>query len=356
MLLVTLHGGSGGETNVLAFDTSTRELLTDSLLSTPPQGSLDELRSLVLANGYLYVANGGTSSSSVLCYSLAASGASAAYVSTLLACSLSNGQDFTTAIAHPFGLAFDGTTTAFVSNQDTNVVARAALSSGGTAATLGNGSQSAYLAGLFPPPATFLDGTFVASQTGKLHHVTVVAPDVPASDGGLAVTLDPNKKVQNSVRDVALAGGLLFVCDESGKRITMYASQDGAYLGSSTGLGEAPTHLAIFNGGLLVSAKSALYWSTLPAGGAAPTLTFQQVALAPPGGTTIGGLSFSGTDAVTAYVVIQGGTGGADGGAIYTYDVTQANAASVPVFSNQAVFVESGSGVFTDTPEFVLAV
>src|SRR5215471_17949534 len=102
MLLVTLHGGSGGDTNVLAFDTDTHQLLTDSLLSAPPQNDLDELRSMVLANGYLYVANGGTTSSSVLCYRLATSGASAAYVSTLLSCSLVDGKDFTTAIAHPF--------------------------------------------------------------------------------------------------------------------------------------------------------------------------------------------------------------------------------------------------------------
>src|SRR5262249_42552336 len=103
MLLATFHGGSGGETNVLAFDTTSGQLLTSALLSPPADVQLDELRALVLANGYLYVANGGTTTSSVLCYQLASSSPpSAAFVSTLLTCTLSHGKDFETAIAHPF--------------------------------------------------------------------------------------------------------------------------------------------------------------------------------------------------------------------------------------------------------------
>ena len=123
MLLATFHGGSGGETNVLAFDTSSGQLLTSALLSLPPNGELDELRTIVAANGYLYVADGGTTTSSVLCYQLAStSPPSAALVATLLT-------------------------------------------------------------------ATFLDGTYVASQNGSLRHVHVTAPNVPATRGGLGVPM-----------------------------------------------------------------------------------------------------------------------------------------------------------------------
>ncbi len=358
MLFTTFHGGAGGETNVLAFDTSTGQMLTNTLLSPPPNVQLDELRAMVVANGYLYVASGGTTSSSVLCYQLASSGSpSAAFVSTLLTCTLDHGKDFETAIAHPFGLALDGRNVVYVSNQDTNVVARAALTNCGTEATLGTGCQSAYLAGLFPSPATFLDGTYVASQNGSLHHVDVTPPDVPATDGGLGVTIDSSsKKVQNSVRDVALAGGLLLVCDEPGKRINLYSTVDGAFVGASNSLDNGPTHLAILNGGVLVSAKTELYWGQLPAAGATPTLSLKQVALTPPSKMTLGGLTCTGVDPVTAYVAIQGGTGGAFGGAIYSYTVTQSDGASMPVFSNPAVFVQSGPTTFSDTPEFVLFV
>jgi hypothetical protein len=358
MLLATFHGGSGGETNVLAFDTSSGQIQTSALLSLPPNGELDELRAIVSANGYLYVANGGTTTSSVLCYQLAStSPPSAAWVATLLTATLSKGKDFDTAIAHPFGLALDGEDVLYVSNQDTNVVARAALTNCGTAAALGTGCQSASLAGQFPKPATFLAGTYVASQNGSLHHVDVTAPNVPASEGGLGVTIDPSsQKVQNSVRDVALANGLLLVCDEPGKRITMYATADGSYVGASNSLDNGPTHLLMVNGGVLVSAKTELYWGQLPAAGATPALTLKPVALTLPGKATIGGLTCTGTAPMTAYVVIQSGTGGAFGGAIYSYTVTQSNAGSMPVFSNQQVFVQSGPKTFSDTPEFVLIV
>jgi hypothetical protein len=196
----------------------------------------------------------------------------------------------------------------------------------------------------------------VPSQVGKLRHVDVVAPNVPATQGGLGVKLDSDGKVQNSVRDVALAGGLLLVCDEPDARVTMYATADGSFVGSSNALQGAPTHLAISNGGLFVSAKSRLYWAQVPADGNATLLSLEEVAITPPSGCTIGGLCFTGTDPVTAYVVYQLGTGGANGGSIYSYTVTQQNASAVPVFANGTVFVQSGPNTFSDTPEFVLVV
>ena len=105
-----------------------------------------------------------------------------------------------------------------------------------------------------------------------------------------------------------------------------------------------------------MSAKTELYWGQLPGAGATPALALKPVALTPPGTSTIGGLTCTGAAPMTAYVTMQGGTGGAFGGAIYSYPVTQSNAASMPVFSNPNVCVQSGPTTFSDTPEFVLIV
>src|ERR1022692_463543 len=143
---------------------------------------------MVLANGNLYVANGAKSISTILCYAVPASGSAFSFVSTVIGPTLSKKLHFETSIAHPFGIAFDGADTCYVSNQDTNVVAQVNLTSSGQTGTLGTGCQSAYLNKLFPSPAVFLDGTYVASQTGALDDVDVTATSVPLVDGGLKAT------------------------------------------------------------------------------------------------------------------------------------------------------------------------
>jgi hypothetical protein len=311
----------------------------------------------------LYVAVGAKNVSTVLCYDIPDTGYSFTYRSQLVGASFSSGKHhFKTTIAHPFGLAFDGNQTFYVSNQDTNTVAQATAASG-----LATGAPaSAYLAGQYPASAVFLQGTFVASQTGQLHGVSVAAQDVAASDGGLGVTLDPDGKVQNSVRDVAIANGILFVCDEPDKLINMYALSDGTYLGHNTApsasipdqLAAGPTHFAIHNGSLYVSAGPTLYCGPLPASPSAPLLQLVPVALTgAPAGEKIGGISFgppasnapAGTTA-TVYIPFQGGTGGPNGGSIYTFTL----GATSTSFGNPAVLVTSGPDTFADTPEFVL--
>jgi hypothetical protein len=72
------------------------------------------------------------------------------------------------------------------------------------------------------------------------------------------------------------------------------------------------------------------------------------MAITPPTGHKIGGISFNGQ---TVYVAFQDGTGAnAIGGAIATYSVTQASPATPPVLSNQQT-LQNG---LRDTPEFVL--
>jgi hypothetical protein len=200
------------------------------------------------------------------------------------------------------------------------------------------------------PDGTFLDGTYVGSQVGKLHDVSVDATPVPQSDGGLGVTFDGDK-VQNSVRDVTIANGILLVCDEPDQVVSLYSLSDGSYLGSSNKLSTSPTHLAINNGGLYVSAGSALYWGPLPSS-QSPSLALQPVALMPPKNNKIGGISFDAGAPATVYIPFQEGTGAAVGGSINSYSVTQADPSRLPVLSHAAVFVPAGT--VADTPEFVL--
>jgi hypothetical protein len=367
MLLVTFHGGSSGINNVYAYHTDgklkTKEALDHSK-------DLSELRAMVLANGLLYVANGAKSESAVLAYKLPGSGASRlsasdlkqhlfTYASTLIASTLSKKGHFETSIAHPFGIVFENAATCYISNQDTNVVSQVSVGDGGESGSLGEGCQSAYLNQSFPN-GTFLDGTYVASQVGTLPDVSVEATPVDHAHGGLGVSFekeDEDKgkkpKVKNSVRDVAIADGMLFVCDEPEKVVDLYLLPDGSYLGSSNGLDESPTHLAIDNGGLYVSAGSKLYWGPLQQ--SPGSFALQPIALTPPSSDNktnkIGGISFDGLSPATVYIPFQAGTGGnTPGGSIYSYSVSQQTPSTLPVLSKPAELVSS----LTDTPEFVL--
>jgi hypothetical protein len=360
MLLVTFHGGSsaGSINNVFAYATSgpnSGALLTNSALAPPGGGSLSELRAMTLANGHLYVANGARRTSNVLCYSLPPvlltppGGLNFTFLSTVVAATFSDKGHFETAIAHPFGIAAVGDLL-YVSNQDTNVVAQVSLANDGENGALGQGCQSKFLSKLFPP-AAFLDGTFVASQIGKLHDVKIEAPDVPKTDGGLGVAFNGDR-VQNSARDVAIANDILFVCDEPDHSVNMYALPKGAFLSASASLATMPTHLTIYNSGLWVSAGPNLFWGQLPVSAIGAQLTLQRIASFP---QHIGGIAFDNpASPATLYFPLQISPGGANGGSIQTCTVTQSSPATAPTLSNQQTFVASGPDTFQDTPEFVL--
>lgn len=187
----------------------------------------------------------------------------------------------------------------------------------------------------------------------------VQAVDVKTKHGGLAVTFSPadSDKVHNSVRDVEIANGILFVCDEPGSVVNMVALANGKFLGASGKLlalskNQNPTHMMIHNGGLYVAAGPALFWSPLPTSVDAPTLAFQEVALSLPANMEkVGGISFDGKGSV--YVPFQTGTGGNNqGGAVYSYKVQQTDQATLPLFTKPTLF----AGDLPDTPEFVLFV
>jgi hypothetical protein len=347
MLLVTFHGGSPGINNVHAYDKH-GNLVTKAALEDPKHGELAELRAMVLTNGLLYVANGAKSESTVLAYTVPSSSSLFKYAGTLVGPTLSHKGHFETSIAHPFGIAFKNERTCFISNQDTNVVSLVDVTGNGLVGSLG--AVSPYLKGLFPT-GTFLDGTFVASQVGILPDVSVAATAVAARNGGLGVSLGGSGKVKNSVRGVAIASGILFVCDEPGKVVDFYALTDGRYLGCSTALSASPTHLSIAGGGLYVSAGSTLYWAQLPPSPSPASLALQAIRVTPPSaGEKIGGIAFNG-DQSKIYIPFQQGTGGNDpGGSIYSYSLSQHSPSQLPTLSDAAALVSSPK----DTPEFVL--
>src|SRR5262249_5894972 len=161
--------------------------------------------------------------------------------------SLSKKGHFENSIGHPYALQFGesgGTAFGYVSNQDTNVVARATVASDFRTASIPSGCQASFLTGqtgICPPTGcVYLDGTFVPPQRGTLPDVAVSATDVPESVGGLNITFlngaagpdagGGKPKVQNSVRDVAISGGVLLVCDEPSRVIRLYSLPSGTYL------------------------------------------------------------------------------------------------------------------------------
>ncbi len=345
MLLVSFHGSDPAHQNLFAYETPSGENINKSVLEVPAGLTLSELRAITPCGGQLFIANGAKSESQVLCYGMPGSTGACPFVSVVIGPVLSKSQGhFKTCIAHPFGIAFDGPERCFVTNQDTNTVALVTVLH--NQGSLGKGSQSQYLNDHFPGP-DFLDGTFVASQQGDLHDVSVKAPDVPATNGGLGVSPDtPGAKPQNSVRDVAVSNGVLYVCDEVGKTVNSYSLADGSFLGPSNQLPSSPTHFALSGNGLYVTAGASLWWAPIPAGGGGG-LTLQNVSITVPSGNTIGGISF---DAGTVYVPFQTGKGGKNpGGSIMTFQVDPDTPRE---FSDPATFHDG----LSDTPEFVLFV
>jgi hypothetical protein len=358
MLLVTFHGGSGGINNVVVY-TGPNTFGNQAALTGINAGDLSELRGLIWNSPYLYVANGKSSKSDVLCFQPQTSPAySFGYVSEFVAPTFSKKDSkFETSIAHPYSLAFDGLGYCYISNQDTNVVARAAVSSNGQNGTIGTGSQSSYLSNLCKT-CTYLDGTFAGSEVGNLPNLKTAPSDILTQYGGLSVNIDSgSNKVQNSVRDVAIYGGVLFVCDEPSSMLRLYTTAAGntagTYLGSGSTLSGSPTHLALQGGGLYVSAGDTLYWSGLVS---PPTLTepwnlfFEPVLTVPStlSGYSIGGIAFDQNGHV--YIAFQKGKGGVGTGAISLYTISQENAQTAPVLSNPQT-IASG---LKDTPEFLL--
>lgn len=368
MLLVSFHGGKPKDTpaapgtssppvppiNNLYWYSDDGTLVTTTALDVHHYDDvkLDEIRGIAIYGGNLYVVNGDKKQSCVLAFNGPPKNGSFKFLNTVIG----GGQS----IAHPFEIAFVITpasttplpTVCYVSNQDSNVVAEVSLSAGAGCQVMGSmakGSASIFLNGKYPP-AAFLDGTFVASQFGNLAGVDRVAPSVPGSDGGLGLLPAPPSQPppiapSNSVRGVAIASDILFVCDEVDEQINMYRLADGAYLGSGSLAGAKPTHVTVDRTGLWVSAGASLAWSALPSSSNGASLAFQAVSIGVPANNKIGGLAFD--DAGNVYVIFQDGTHAQGTGTIQKFVL---GAGPPPTLSHPALFAT----IKEDTPEFCL--
>lgn len=266
MLFITFHGGgSPGINTVYAYD-DLGNLLCDDVAKGAPGDLFESLRGLGLVSpsrDVLWVASGGKSDSGILAF--VGSGYDYAYKSTVAQFSSLS------ALWHPFDFTSDGDGNFYVSNQDTNVVARLQVASDYLSAT------AAPLAPALPAGGTFLPGTFVASSNGDLPGVTATTP--VSLDAGLAVLLDCTPpqapiacKVANSVRGVLWVNGLLYVADEVAPAVKLYDAS-GRYLTKSDA-GDGPVHLVVNDGVLYTASGDHLMYADVDGAGA---IDFQQV-------------------------------------------------------------------------------
>jgi hypothetical protein len=248
---------------------------------------------MLLANGFLYVVNGGKSTSNILCYAPSSTPYQYTYNSVF--------TPSLTAVSHPFDCTFQSVDTPsqqiwYVPNQDSNVVT--VLTSSSPYSSSQPSNTSAYLTALLTAlqnansslaDAGFLDATFVPTA--------IVGAEIPAQTpvdplwGGLTpdfssaddATKKQKQKVQNSVRGVVCYNSVLYVADEGGSAVRMFDPGTGVPLGFTT-VDKAPVHLIVRNGVLYVtSGNTVLYGNCVSAPATLPPLpTPNQFAGVPP--------------------------------------------------------------------------
>ncbi len=262
MLLVTLHGGS----NIPAYDDG-RKLICSNVLQGTPAG-VSELRGISQVTGeLLWVAAAGKSESALLCYASAGRKASIPryrFIHEVVGypspSAMVPDYPLANSLLHPFDFAFDSDGCCYVSNQDSDVVARLSVSAD---------HKTASPTKLAPalPPGTFLQGTFIACSCGNLPGVGITTTEVPL-DAGLAVEIQDGK-VTHSVRGVVWANHFLYVADEPAQVVKVY-DPNGRYLAKSCVIAPAgnvpvftPVHLTFRDGVLYAPSGNTIFWAKL---------------------------------------------------------------------------------------------
>jgi hypothetical protein len=249
MLIVSFHGGAGGQCNLIAYQDDGTPLPGAVLANLDAMVADAELRGLSFApNGELWVLNASRARSEILSFS----GPGPPHVPTGRLATYPDVE----ALWHPFDFTFsieDGTLYCYVANQDTNVVARL------IPAADGRQLIPAPVAPALPPDHKFLQGTFVASANGNLPGVPHTHP-IAASDGGLCVEIEKGK-ICHSVRGVLWANPSLYVADEPGDAVKVYDAT-GRFQGQSTTI-RTPVHLLATSGHLYAAAREGVFWTPL---------------------------------------------------------------------------------------------
>ncbi len=223
MWYISFHGGSGGINNILVYHDSGKQHTQPDLLPTGGSNpTLKELRGFVLDGSLLYVVNAYKQYSQVLTYresggvySFQQIYASSASVNSIL---------------HPYDISLDGSGNSYVSSQDTNVIT--GLQAANTTLPIAGFLQQQY-----PPPDVFLSGTQVSSSIGDLPNTPLPSPPDVAAPQGLSVSFTDSSdtRVGNSVRGVLFHNGYLFVSDEPGNTVNIYAADSGELSGQIAG-------------------------------------------------------------------------------------------------------------------------
>jgi hypothetical protein len=275
MLFVTFH-----ETipTIYGYDEQNPTSPANQNVLTPDAAvQLSELRGMLLANGFLYVVNGGKSTSNIVCYALSSTPYEYTYQSVF--------TPSIGAITHPFDCTFRSVGSPiveywYVPNQDSNVVSVLVSETPYTSST--PTSATAYLAALQTALQNakspignlgFLTSTFVPTALVGAEipqQITVdplwggLTPVFGSSDAEPAASAEDDAKkkkklkVQNSVRGVVCSNNVLYVADEGGSAVRMYDPGTGVPLGSTPVSG--PVHLVQQNGVLYVTtSKTVLY-------------------------------------------------------------------------------------------------
>jgi hypothetical protein len=256
MFFVTFHGGHGGVASLYTYNDDGSG---GTAYFTPPGSGEQGLRDVqflpAASGGQVYLVNSYKNSSQIWQFSPGSQPASPVV-------SGPGGSGATIcSVYHPFAMAFDGLmNVCYVSNQDTNVVVR--LYGPGSSA---NAWQPMPVNPSLPSSsASYLPGTFAASQVALSGPACTVPPTVSSKDGGLSTKpskLQPADTPNNSVRGVALIGNTLYVADEPDNAIRMYDTVQGTYLGKLNdpdSLIQSPTHLLVQNCLLFVTVASSV--------------------------------------------------------------------------------------------------
>lgn len=308
LILVSFHGGHGGDddgatsanvtpyNNLRAYDDDGNEFNPKGQVLQGQTVEISELRGIcVVPNGYLWVASGAKGASAILSYkqTAPAPGPVWTYQNTVMEFAYP-----TSPLLHPFDFAFDDQGYCYVSNQDTDVVARLE----GMAPCYTSASTAPWPASLQKVPnGKFLDGTFVACSVGKLPDKHIAHTTAVPEDAGLGITIQGVKgkcKVTNSVRGVIWLNGYLYVADEVAGYIKMYA-RDGTYQNKSTYKGNSrplpdpPVHLMYHSASecLCVSSGDSILYA--PVADAPTTLDFNEVPNLPSDLTSVAGMTLS---------------------------------------------------------------
>jgi hypothetical protein len=204
-----------------------------------------ELRGFALTPNDLFVVNGYKKYSQFLQY--LSSGSGYQYWKTWADPTINS-------VDHPFDFIFDSKGNCYLSSQDTGVVT--ILTAPGQ-----TGAVPATLTANNVPASSYLQGTFVASTSDTLPHITNASVAV-AEPLGLAVEV-ANGKMANSVRGLAYWNGALLVADEVAGMVKAYSIIDGSLLAAVTGL-VSPVHLLINGSTLYISTGEGAMQVALP--------------------------------------------------------------------------------------------